>query len=206
MLLVFAASAAGIAATRLLPAHPGMAVVIVAFAVAGALVSLIVAFGKLSGGHYNPLITLLQLLAGERSLTCALAYVALQLVGGLAGGALAAALWHAPPSGAGGLGPYGAQSEFVASAGLMLVVFGSARSGRPESGPFAVGAWLVAAVIATPTGSYANPAVVLGATVTAGPIALGSGSAVTYIVAEAVGALFALAIVSIIFPASKTPL
>jgi glycerol uptake facilitator-like aquaporin len=200
MLLVFSASAAGIAAARLLPGQPGLAVVMVAFAVAGALVSLIVAFGLLSGGHYNPLITIVQLLSGERSLICTCAYVVLQMVGGLGGGALAAAVWHAEPSGAGGMGHYGLMSEFVASAGLMLVVLGTARSGRPESGPFAVGAWLVAAVIATPTGSYANPAVVLGALVTAGPLALGSRSAMPYVLAEAAGALLAFGIITIIFP------
>lgn len=200
LILVFSASASGLAATRLLPGQPGAAVVLVAFGVSGALVSLIIAFGKLSGGHYNPLITIMQLLAGERSPACTLAYVILQIIGGIAGGAVAANLWDAPSLGAGGLARDGFASEFVASAGLMLVVFGSARSDRPESGPFAVGAWLTAAVIGTPTASYANPAVVLGATVTAGPVALGRASVVPYITAEFAGALLAIVIVSIMFP------
>jgi glycerol uptake facilitator-like aquaporin len=200
-LLMFAASAAGLAATRLLPGQPGVAVVLVAFAVAGALVSLIVAFGRFSGGRYNPLITVLQLVAGERLLVCALVYVALQLAGGLVSGALAAVVWHAAPSGAGGMGLDG---ESIASAGLILVVFGTTKSGRPAFGPFAVGAWLVAAVIATPTSSYANPAVVLGAMLSAGPIALGSGSVVPYIGAEVAGAFLALGIISIIFPVKAT--
>lgn len=203
LLLVFSASGAGIAATRLWPGQSGAAVVLIAVAVAGALVALIVAFGKLSGGHYNPLITTLQWLAGERSLRCMVAYVALQLAGGLAGGALAAGLWHATPPRAGGLGVAGIASEFIASMGLMLVVFGASRSGRPETGPFAVGAWLVAAVIATPTGSFANPAVALGATVTAGPVALGGRSAALYIGAQVAGALAALGVISLLFPARR---
>jgi len=202
-LLVFAASAAGLAASRLLPGQPGAAVVLVAVAVAGALAALIIALGKLSGGHYNPLISVLRLLAGERSVQCTIAYVGAQLAGGIAGGRLAAALWNVPPSSAGGMGPAGMISELVASAGLMLVVFGSSRSGRPESGPFAVAAWLVAAVIATPTGSYANPAVVIGAMVTAGPIALGGRSALAYAIAEIAGALIAISVITALFPAGR---
>lgn len=204
LLLVFAASAAGIAATRLLPGQPGWAAVLVAFAVAGALVGLIVALGTLSGGHFNPLISFAQMLSGERTVVCAITYIACQLAGGLGGGALAASVWHAAPSGSGGLGPAGMLSEFVASAGLMLIVLGSGRSGRPETGPFAVGAWLVAAVIATPTGSYANPAVVAGAVVTAGPVALGTGSVFPYIAAETGGALLAVAVVAGLFPRKET--
>lgn len=200
MILVFAASGAGIAATRLLPNQPGAAAVLVAFSVAGALVSLIIAFGKLSGGHFNPLITLVQWLTGERSYGCALAYVVAQCIGGLAGGVLAAALWHVAPAGVGGLASGGVASEFVASTGLLLIVLGAARSGRPETGPFAVGAWLVAGVIATPTGSFANPAVVLGAMATAGPIALGPASALPYVAAQIGGAVVALGIISMTFP------
>lgn len=204
LILVFAACAAGIAATRLLPGQPGGAAVLVALAISGALVGLIVAFGALSGGHFNPLISFAQLLSGERTVRCAIAYIACQLAGGLAGGALAAIMWHTAPPGSGGLGPSGMPSEFVASAGLMLIVLGSARSGRPETGPFAVGAWLVAAIIATPTGSYANPAVVVGALVAAGPVALGIGSALPYIAAEIAGAVLALAIVTGLFPGKET--
>lgn len=200
LMLVFTASAVGIAASRLLPGYPGAAVVLSAFAIAGALASLIVAFGKLSGGHYNPLITIAQLLAGERSPGCAIAYVVCQLAGGLAGGALAAAIWQGLPPFTGGLGISGITSEFVASAGLLLVALGASRSGRAETGPFAVGVWVMAAIIATPTASYANPAVVLGAMATAGPMALGGESAVAYVGAEMAGALLALGVVSILFP------
>lgn len=203
MLLVFAASAGGIAAARLFPDQPGMVVWLIALTVAGALTSLVVALGKISGGHYNPLITMAQLLSGERSLKCSGAYVALQLAGGLAGGVMAAALWQVPQSVAGPLGGNGFASEFVASAGLMLVVLGSSRSGRPETGPFAVGAWLVAAVIATPTHSYANPAVAIGATVSAGPIAIGGSAAALYVAAQVAGAILALAIITLLIPSAS---
>ncbi|TPG53053.1 MIP family protein [Sphingomonas glacialis] len=203
MLLVLVTSSSGIAASRLLPAHPGAVTVLVAVTVAGALVSLIVSLGRISGGHYNPLITSLQFLAGERSARCTAAYVLAQMLGGIIGGGAAAVLWRASPPLVGGLGWAGFPSEFVASIGLMLVVFGASRSNQLESGPFAVGAWLVGAVIATPTGSYANPAVVAGATVTAGPLAMSLQSAVPYVVAESGGALVALLLVSVIFSSKQ---
>lgn len=200
MLLVLAASGGGIAASRLLAGNPGAVLPVVAIVLAGALVSLIVAFGAVSGGHFNPLITGLQWLAGERGGACMIAYVAAQLLGGMVGGRMAAMLWNASPSGGGGMAWRGLAGEVVASAGLMLVVFGCARSGRASTGPFAVGAWLIAAVVAVPTTSYANPAVVLGALVTSGPLSLGVESVLPYLLGEIAGALVALGLVVLLMP------
>ncbi|UYY58027.1 aquaporin [Sphingomonas sp. S2-65] len=203
LLLVLAAAGAGIAASRLFAAVPGLVLPVLALVLAGALVSLIVALGSVSGGHFNPLITLLQWLAGERGGMCTLAYVAAQLIGGVAGGWCAARLWQVEAAGSGGLGWQGLGGELVASAGLMLVVFACSRSGRASTGPFAVGAWLVAGVLATPTTSYANPAVIAGALVAGGPLALGAGSALPYLLGEAAGALVALCVVVLLFPRTK---
>jgi glycerol uptake facilitator-like aquaporin len=200
LLLVLAGCGAGIAASRLFAATPGLVLPVVALALAGALVALIVAFGSVSGGHFNPLITMLQWLAGERPGSCTAAYVAAQLAGGALGGLIAASLWQTVTIDERGLGWGGAASELVATAGLMLVVFGCARGRRVETGPFAVGAWLVAGIFATPTTSYANPAVLLGALVTAGPLSLSVGSALPYVVGEAAGAMIALVVVWVLFP------
>jgi glycerol uptake facilitator-like aquaporin len=202
--LVLAATGSGIAAARAFATLPGMILPVTAVAIAAALVGLIVALGSVSGGHYNPLITLLQWLGRERNGMCTIAYVAAQSLGGLLGGAAAAALWggpSGPASGlAGGLGWPGLGGELVASAGLMLVVFGCMRSGRTDTGPFAVGAWLVADIIATPTAAYANPAVVFGALVTTGPLHLAPASAAPYLLGEGLGALLAFGLVCTLFP------
>lgn len=198
--LVLAATGSGIAAARAFATLPGMILPVTAVAIAAALVGLIVALGSVSGGHYNPLVTLLQWLGGERTGICTIAYVAAQSVGGVSGGAAAAALWGGPRAVAGGLAWQGTGSELVASAGLMLVVFGCMRSGRTDTGPFAVGAWLVADIIATPTAAYANPAVVLGALVATGPLHLASASAAPYLLGELLGALLAFALVRTFFP------
>jgi len=203
LLLVLAASGGGLAAARAFAGQPGAVLPIMALVLAGALVSLIVALGKVSGGHFNPLITALQWLAGERSRSCTIAYVAAQTVGAVVGGYLATRLWRVEPAGSGGMGWAGFGSEFAASAGLMLIVFGCSRSGRADTGPFAVGAWLLAAVVATPTTSYANPAVVFGAMASAGPIALGRDALLPYVLAEVAGAFIALLLVQALFPQRK---
>jgi glycerol uptake facilitator-like aquaporin len=202
LLLVLAAAGAGLAVARLAVGSPAITLIAGAAATAGALVGLIIAFGEISGGHFNPLITGLQWLVGERPLGCTLSYVAAQCVGGIAGALLANGLFDiggsvsAPP----GVTWPTVLSEVVASAGLMTVVFSCARSGRKETGPFAVGAWLMAAIIATPSTSYANPAIAIAALFTGGPIALSPSQALAYVPAEIGGALIALIPVSIAYP------
>lgn len=199
-LLVMAGSCAGSAALKGFAGLPGLVLPVTAVVLAGALIALIIALGSVSGGHFNPLITILQWVAGERGGACMLAYVGAQLAAGAAGGLIASWLWQAPLSDGGGLGWAGLPGELLASAGLMIIVFGCARSGRTQTGPFAVGAWLVAGVIAMPTTSYANPAVVLGALLTGGPLALGPKSGLPYLTGELVGALIALAAIGLLFP------
>lgn len=92
-----------------------------------------------------------------------------------------------------------ALSEVIASAGLMAVVFGCIRSGRAETGPFAVGAWLTGAILAFPSTSYANPAITLGALFAAGPIALDRSTTLLFIGMEVVGALIAFAVIRFAF-------
>jgi glycerol uptake facilitator-like aquaporin len=176
---MLAVAGSGLAVQHLLPESGILGLLASAFATAGALVGLIIAFGSVSGGHFNPLITGLQWLGGERKLDCTLAYVAAQFAGAILG--------------------------VLAAAGLMIVVFGCARSGRTETGPFAVGAWLSAAIVATPSSSYANPAITLAALVAAGPIALPRTTALLYVAAEVVGALVSFAVIAIAYPRANEP-
>jgi glycerol uptake facilitator-like aquaporin len=183
----------------------GAGLVTTAFAASSALAGLIVAFGPLTGGHFNPLITLLQWLARERRTDCMLAYIAAQVVGGLIGAALANALYPEAvraPSPHTTL-PTELLSELTATAGLMVIVQACSRASVREGGPFAVGAWLGGAIVATPTLSLANPAIVVAALASDGPMALRPGPASAFIVAELCGALIAFAVVRWIYP--RTP-
>ena len=199
LLLMMAANGAG-----LMVQHAGgtSGLLAGALATAGAMVGLIVALGPSSGGHFNPLITLLQWLGRERTLRCTVAYVVAQFAGAVLGALLARAIF------ATGMRPLVGvptqlsliASEVLAAAGLMVVVFGCARSGRADVGPFAVGAWLMAAIMATPSTSYANPAITFAAVFAAGPISLSASRALVFVAAEAVGALLAFAIVVVAYP------
>lgn len=201
--LMFAATGSGLESSQLSVAHTAVGLVISAFAISGALIGLILAFGSISGGHYNPLISGLQWLDGERSLGCALAYIAAQIVGSSLGASLARLLFDAerlrPPS------PFDWRliaSEIVASTALMMIVLGVSRSRRSQLASFAVGSWLIGAIICTPSGSYANPAITIGSLFAAGPIALSNEMTLFYVPAQIIGGVLALILIHAFYPIS----
>lgn len=202
LLLVLAAVGSGLTAHSIFHDASLLARLASGLAIAGALVGLVTAFGSVSGGHFNPLISVLQWLTGDRGLNCSVAYVAAQVAGGIAGALAANAIFGAQPTTA--PAPLGiwrlASSEVPATAALMIVVFGCARSGRRDTGPFAVGAWLTAAIIATPSASYANPVIAIGALFAAGPMALPAATVRLYLLAQLAGALLALPVIAIAYP------
>ena len=202
LLLMAAMTASGLNAQRSFSDQSGLGLLASAGVVAGTLVSLIVAFGSVSGGHFNPLITGLQWLAGQRRLDCALAYIAAQLGGAVLGSLLASyAFGTNSPTPAAIVASWRfVLSEVIASAGLMIVVFSCARNGRVETGPFAVGLWLAGAIVSIPSGSLANPAVVLGALGSRGASAMSAQTALLYVLAEIVGALVALVSIATVYP------
>jgi glycerol uptake facilitator-like aquaporin len=207
LLLTTVAAGAGLAVTQVEPGNHGFALLLSASVTSGALVGLILALGKVSGGHFNPLITLLQWLSRERNGKCTAAYVAGQLIGAACGAAIANMLFPTPPVEQAMTAPTTAlvASEFIASAGLMTIVFGCTRSGLASTGPFAVGAWLFAAIIATPSGSYANPAITVASIIAHGPVHLGVRAVWLYVPAELLGALLAIVFIAIGYPRKGLP-
>lgn len=171
-----------------------------AVAAGGALAGLILALGTVSGGHFNPLITILQWMSQLRAANCAVAYVGAQLVGGVTGAILATtvvgAAHEATRPGSPGHGFM--LAELLSSAGLMVVVFGCMRSGRREFGPLAVGLWLTGSAIALPA-AFANPALALGMKVAFGVGALTLHSLALSVLMEIVGAFVAAAVVGLLF-------
>lgn len=207
LFLTIAATGAALAITQIEPANHGFALLLSASVTSGALVGLVFAFGKVSGGHFNPLITLLQWIVRERTGKCAVAYVVGQLIGAVLGAGIANLLFPTPPVEQTMATPTVAlvASEFIASAGLMTIVFGCMRSGLATTGPIAVGAWLFAAIVATPSGSYANPAIVVASLIAHGPIHLSIRTVGLYAAAELFGALLALLIIAVGFPRRALP-
>jgi glycerol uptake facilitator-like aquaporin len=193
-LMFAAASSADVAANFGSPT--AAAVVLHAIATSGALVGLILAFGPISGGHFNPIITLGQWLNRERSSRCAIAYSGCQVIGALAGALAARASFAMPVRPVAPSGWPMVASEVLATTGLMLIVFGVSRAKRAESGPFAVGAWLVGMIIFSPS-SYANPALAVGALAATGPIVITGASAEWFVVAQMLGGLLAVLLIAL---------
>lgn len=200
LMLMLAATGSGVVATSI--GTPNAASLLLqALAIGGALVGLIIAFGAVSGGHFNPIITAGQWIGGERSLRCTIAYIVGQVIGAIAGAMLARYIFAIPVGPAAPAGWALAGSEAVATAGLMVIVFGSSRAKRSEAGPFAVGAWLVGMIMFLPS-SYANPALVVGAIFATGPIKVALGTVVLFVPAQIVGGLLARLIVRFAYGAN----
>jgi glycerol uptake facilitator-like aquaporin len=193
-LMFAAAGSADVAAN--LGAPSAAALLMHAIATSGALVGLIIAFGPISGGHFNPIITMGQWLTGDRSSRCTLTYTICQLIGGFAGALAARATFSMPIKPVAASGWPLIASEVVATTGLMLIVYGVSRAKRAESGPFAVGAWLTGMIIYSPS-SYANPALALGALAATGPIVITGLSAGAFVLAQIVGGLIAVAVIAL---------
>lgn len=195
-LLTIAMIGSGLAVQQKLAGEPIAASLVIAISIAGCLVGLIIALGKVSGGHFNPLITLGQWLRDERPTVCTIAYIVAQLAGGVAGAAISTMMFDsAARPHLGNMPSLGlVTSEIVASAGLLTIVIGCARSGKWDTGPFAVGAWLVAAILSTPSTSFANPAVTIAAAFAGGPVALSIATSAAFVAAQVIGLLIALGI------------
>jgi glycerol uptake facilitator-like aquaporin len=180
--------------------HEGASPLSSAMAVSGSLIGLIIAFGAVSGGHFNPTITLMQWLTGKRELLCTVVYVSAQIAGAVIGALMAGLTFSKAPGIPGSEFPAmpSLASEGVASFSLMTVVFCCTRSTSKLVGPFAVGLWLMAAILSTPTGSIANPAVAIALLAT--PDSISFPAVALFLVAQIVGGSLAVLAVSTIYP------
>ena len=162
-LLLATVIGSGILGERLSGGSVGLALLANTIATGAGLVALILCFGPISGAHFNPAVTLADALEGGLAWRTVPAYVLAQIGGAFVGVAIAhlmfgEALFSASThvrSGAAQL-----LSEFVATFGLMSVIWGCVRRRSPFV-PFAVGAYITAAYWFTSSTSFANPAVTL---------------------------------------------
>ena len=204
-LLVAAVVGSGIAAERLSPGDPGMQLLVNAVATTAALVAILLALGPVSGGHLNPVITLLTRGLGGMGTREAGVYVAAQVAGGAGGAVLANLMFDLPAvhlSTRARSSPGLWLAEVVATFGLVLVVMGVARSGRASAAPAAVAAYIGAAYFFTASTSFANPAVTLARTVSDTFAGIEPGSVPAFVTAQLVGGLLALGAVRLLFPAA----
>lgn len=189
-LLLAAVVGSGIMGERLAGGNVAVALLANAVATGAALVALILTFGSISGAHFNPAVTLAD--ASQRGLAWrdVPAYVPAQIAGALAGVAAAHLMFGEPlftPSHHERAGAAQLFSEFVATFGLLSVIWGCARL-RTAAVPFAVGAYITAAYWFTSSTSFANPAVTLARSLTDTFAGIRPADAPGFIIAQLVGA------------------
>ena len=179
------------------------------------LTVLITLFGPVSGAHFNPAVTLAAWFTGRRSgegLSAreAAMYVATQTLGAIGGAVLADAMFAEP------LVKWSTHDRFadhlwlgeiVATAGLILLIFGLTRTGRAHLASVAVACYIGAAYWFTSSTSFANPAVTVGRAFTDTFAGIAPASVTPFIAAQLVGAAVGLGLLAAVFgrtaPAEK---
>jgi glycerol uptake facilitator-like aquaporin len=162
-LLVATIIGSGVMGERLSGGNVAIALLANTIATGAGLVALILTFGPISGAHFNPVVTLADASQGGVAWRDVLPYLIGQIGGAFAGAACAHIMFGEPLFSASHhvrSGTAQLVSEFVATFGLLSVIWGCSR-GRPSSTPFAVGAYITAAYWFTSSTSFANPAVTL---------------------------------------------
>lgn len=202
-LLVAVVVGSGIYAQRLSPDDAGLQLLENSVATGAGLVALILAFGSVSGAHFNPVVSLADRVLGGLTTRELLAYVPAQVVGACGGAIVAnlmfeldAVTWSTHTRSTGGLW----LGEVVATFGLLTVILGVVRSGRASTAPFAVGGYIAAAYWFTSSTSFANPAVTIGRTLTDTFAGIKPSSVPAFIVAQVLGGLLAVVLARFLYP------
>jgi len=204
-LLLSAVVGSGIMGERLAGGNVAVALLANSIATGGALVALLLAFGPISGAHFNPAVTLADAWQGGIPWREVPYYVAAQVAGAFAGVAAAHFMFGQPvffSSVHARSGSAQLFSEFVATFGLMATIWGCVRT-RASVVPFAVAAYIVAAYWFTSSTSFANPAVTLARGATDTFAGIRPQDVPGFIAAQLAGAVAATALFRWLLPSSN---
>jgi glycerol uptake facilitator-like aquaporin len=194
----------GIAAQRLSPGQTGLELLENSAATAAGLFAIILMFGPVSGAHFNPVVSFADAALGGISWRDAAAYLPAQIAGCVTGAVAANLMFGLQAvsisakqraTGAHAL------SEVIATAGLLLVIFALARTGRAATAPAAVGAYIGAAYWFTASTSFANPAITIGRMFSDTFAGIAPSSAPAFIAAQAGGGIAGLLLIRLLYPA-----
>ncbi|MGW4874001.1 aquaporin [Streptomyces chartreusis] len=173
---------------------------------------LILLLGPVSGAHFNPVVTLAEWWTARRggpgvTPREVAVYVPVQVVGAIAGAIVADAMfgeplvqWSTHDRSAGHL----LLGEVVATAGLILLIFGLARADNLRFAPVAVASYIGAAYWFTSSTSFANPAVTIGRAFTDTFAGIAPSSVTGFVVMQIVGGVVGLALVALIFMPARS--
>jgi arsenate reductase len=201
--LVAVVIGSGIAAQRLSPDDTGLQLLENALATGAGLVALILAFGPVSGGHFNPVITLADRFFGGLTNRQVAVYLPAQVIGGVVGAGVANLMFDLPAVSISSTDRTGAGlwlSEAVATFGLVVLVFALVRAGSTAMAPFAVGAYITAAYFWSSSTSFANPMIDLARTLSDTFAGIAPASVPMFLLAQLVGGALAVVVVSVLYP------
>ncbi|WP_431778577.1 aquaporin [Microbacterium aurantiacum] len=193
----------GIAAQSLSPGDTGLQLLENALATAFGLTVLILVFAPVSGAHFNPVVTVVDILLHRRSWATAASYLPAQIAGCITGAVLANLMFDAPAIAWSTTDRSAVNlllSEVVATAGLITVIFALVRTGRSAWAAPAVGAYIGGAYFFTSSTSFANPAITIGRMFSDTFAGIAPASAPAFIGAQLVGAAIGLLVVRLLFP------
>jgi glycerol uptake facilitator-like aquaporin len=202
-LLLTAVVGSGIMGDRLAGGNVAIALLANSVATGAALVVLILTFGPISGGHFNPVVSFADASQGGLSWATATSYAVVQMIGAVMGVAVANVMFDEPMfawSQHARAGWSQAFSEFVATFGLLAVIWSCSRR-RTAVVPFAVGAYITAAYWFTSSTSFANPAVTLARTLTNTFTGIRPVDVVPFVASQVVGAAAATILFRWLVPA-----
>jgi glycerol uptake facilitator-like aquaporin len=203
LLLAAVVVGSGIAAQRLSPGSTGLELLENAAATAAGLFAIILMFGPVSGGHFNPVVSFVDAALGGMRWRDAAAYLPVQVAGCVAGAVVANLMFSGPAVSISSHHRASAAhllSEVVATAGLLVVIFALARTGRGSTAPAAVGAYIGAAYFFTSSTSFANPAITVGRMFSATFAGIAPSSVPGFIAAQIAGGLLAWGTIKILYP------
>jgi glycerol uptake facilitator-like aquaporin len=193
----------GIAAARLSPHDVGLELSENAAATALGLFAIILMFGPVSGGHFNPVVSFVDAAFGGLRWRWAFWYLPAQIAGCTAGAIVANVMFSDAAVSIStkhrGTGAHFV-SEVVATTGLILVIFALARSGRSRNAPAAVGAYIGAAYFFTSSTSFANPAITVGRMFSDTFAGIAPSSVPSFVLAQVAGGAVAVFLVRILYP------
>jgi len=201
--LVTVVIGSGIAAQRLSPGDIGLELFENAVITGAGLVALILAFGPVSGAHFNPVVTAADRVFGGVSNRQVGVYLPAQVAGGVVGAVAANLMFglHAVTlsthhRSSGGLW----LSEALATFGLIVLIFGLVRAGRAALAPFAVGSYITAAYWWSSSTSFANPMIDLARMLSNTFAGIAPSSVPMFVVMQVVGGAAAVAVVHLLYP------
>ena len=200
--LVATVIGSGVMATRLSPDDVGLQLLQNSLATGAVLVALILSLQPVSAA-FNPVVTLVERVLGLVDTRTAAALVAVQLAGGVTGAVLANLMFDLDAVSIAATERTGADlwlAEVVATVGLVVVIFGSVRSGRTETVAFAVGGYIAAAYWFTSSTSFANPAVTVARMFSDTFAGIAPSSAPMFVLMQLVGGAIALGLVKLLYP------